>query len=715
MPGKARTPRLLITSGAPAFGGIFFFVALTVLACGDKERSEGSAGLNRLQHSASPYLQQHADNPVDWYEWGNEALQKAKDENKPILISIGYAACHWCHVMEEETFMDTAVARYMNENFVSIKIDREERPDIDQIYLDAAQLISGNSGWPLNAFALPDGRPFYAATYFPRENWLRLIQQVSHAYKNDHDNVIKQAVALTKGIKSNHAITFGDTSYVRNENSFKELFSNWKSNFDAEKGGLTGSPKFPLPVVWEFLLQYHYLTGEQHALELVMTTLDGILNGGLFDDLEGGFSRYAVDEDWVVPHFEKMLYDNGQLVSLFSHAYQVTNKVSYKNAVEKTLKFVEGSLLSPEGGFYSSLNADSEGEEGKYYVWRKSEIEDVLDDVSAPVFIAYYNISDSGNWEHGKNILYSKVSPDDFAAKRRMSLSDFNSQISNAKNTLLEKRRQRISPSLDNKILVSWNALMLQGYVDAYFAFGKPEYLETALRSGNFISKNFMQPKGRLLRSFKDGRAGIDAFLEDYALLSRAFIQLYQATFDILWLERAKELTEYTLANFSDKETDLFYYASIEADDLIMRRLETADNVMPSSNAVMAEVLFMLAEFYGNKEYHLRSEVMLDRIVPSFTTNGPYYARWASVMGMMTYKPYEVAVVGPDALEKSKMIQRLYLPTAIFMGGPEENLPLLQNKSVPNRTIIYVCRNRICKSPEEVPENAIRQMRAMHK
>ena len=691
---------------------IVFLVALTLQACSNKKENEGNSGLNRLQHSSSPYLQQHADNPVDWYEWGSDALQKAKNENKPILISIGYAACHWCHVMEEETFMDTAVARFMNENFVSIKIDREERPDIDQIYLDAAQLISGNSGWPLNAFALPDGKPFYAATYFPRENWMRLIQQVSKAYKSDHDNVVKQAEELTKGIEANHALTFGDTIHTHTESSFKTLFSNWKTSLDAEKGGLKGSPKFPLPVVWEFLLQYHYLTGDMEALEMVTTTLDGILKGGLFDELGGGFSRYAVDEDWTVPHFEKMLYDNGQLVSLLSHAYQVTNKKSYQDAVEHTLQFVESSLLSAEGGFYSSLNADSEGEEGKYYVWTKAEIQQILDDASADVFIEYYNISDSGNWEHGKNILYTKFNPQDFATKKNMTLSDFNTIMLNGKKLLLESRKRRIAPSLDNKILVSWNALMLQGYVDAYFAFGKSEYLQTAIRNGNFLAESFLQSNGRLTRSFKDGKTSIDAFLEDYALLSRAFIQLYQATFDVKWLEKAKKLTEYAVANFSDNKTGLFFYTPIEADELIMRRTETADNVMPSSNAVMAEVLFMLGEFYGNKEYQDRSEKMLNNVSPNFTSGGPYYARWASLLGLMTYKPYQVAVVGPHAISKSSVIQRSYLPTAIFMGGREENLPLLENKSVPNRTIIYVCRNRICKSPEEEPQNAIKQMRS---
>jgi uncharacterized protein len=680
--------------------------------CGDRD-GNANAGLNRLQSSGSPYLLEHADNPVNWYEWGDDALQKAKEENKPLIISIGYAACHWCHVMEEETFMDTAIARFMNENFVSIKIDREERPDIDQIYLDAAQLISGNSGWPLNAFALPDGKPFYAATYFPKENWMKLLEQVSSAYKKDHNNVVKQAEALTNGIKTNHTIGFPDTTLLHNENTYKAIVENWKPNFDFENGGLAGAPKFPLPVVWEFLLQYHYLTGEEESLKLVTTTLDGILQGGLYDVLAGGFARYAVDESWMVPHFEKMLYDNGQLVSLYSHAYQVTHNRTYKEAIEKTLDFVGSTMLSPEGGFYSSLNADSEGEEGKYYVWTKPEMENILDDVSENLLFNYYNISDSGNWENGKNILFSKVGSKDFAAKKGIALEKFDSVLSRAQNVLLQSRAERISPSLDDKILVSWNALMLQGYLDAYFALGESEYLNAALRNGNFLAKSLLRDDGRLLRNFKDGHASINAFLEDYAFLSRAFIHLYQATFDVGWLEKAKAMTDYVIAHFSDTETGLFFYTPAEAQDLIMRRIETADNVLPSSNAVLAEVLFFLGEYYSNNDYSVKSKSMMKKIAPAFTTGGPYYARWANLMGLMTYKPYEVAIVGTNALEKSKLMQSHYLPTTIYMGGHEENLPLLENKSVANRTIIYVCRDRICKSPEEIPERALRQMRIL--
>ena len=686
-----------------------FCLLLSFLGCVEKG-DDSSRLLNRLENSASPYLREHADNPVDWYEWGPEALKKAKDENKPLVISIGYAACHWCHVMEEETFMDTAVAKFMNDNFVSIKIDREERPDIDQIYLDAAQLISGNSGWPLNAFALPDGKPFYAATYFPKATWQKLIQQISNAYKSDHANVVKQAAALTNGLRSNNAVPFSDSVSLRSEQTLEDIFANWEKHFDQDLGGLAGSPKFPMPVVWEYALQYHYLTGDAKALDVVETTLDGILSGGIYDVLGGGFARYAVDDKWLVPHFEKMLYDNGQLVSLYSHAYQVTGNPGYAGAIEKTLQFIDDFMTSPEGGFYSSLNADSEGEEGKFYVWKKEEIDRTLDENVGDLFIEYYNVSDSGNWEKGKNILHSTMTTAEFALKKGLSKEELEGILDGAKMVLLKKRDERIPPSLDDKILTSWNALMLQGYIDAYSALNNPKYLRKALDNGDFLIQNLLQPDGRLSRTYKDGASSIDAFLEDYALLSRAFINLYQITFEVKWLEKARTMTEYAIAHFRDKETGLFYYTPADADDLILRRIETADNVIPSSNSVIADVLFLLGVYFGNDSYIEMSESMVSQILPMATTGGPYYANWARLAGLITYKPSEVAVMGEDALVRAREMQSNYIPTAIFMGGKMENLPLLKNKLVEKRTMIYVCRNKVCKSPEENAERALAQI-----
>jgi uncharacterized protein YyaL (SSP411 family) len=689
----------------------FLFPLLLLTDCGIRQSEENFSTPNRLEKSGSPYLREHADNPVDWHEWSTEALEKAKKENKPLIISIGYAACHWCHVMEEETFMDTAVARIMNENFVSIKIDREERPDIDQIYLDAAQMISGNSGWPLNAFAMPDGKPFYAGTYFPKQQWIALLEQVIDAYKNDHDNVTKQAQALTEGIRANQSLSFStDSVSIYNEKLYREIFKSWTSHFDYEFGGLSGAPKFPMPVIWEFLLQYHHLTGDKQALQIVTTTLDGILNGGVYDVLAGGFARYSVDDEWKVPHFEKMLYDNGQLVSLLAHAYQVTNNPVYSEAIVKTLDFIKNEMTSPEGGFYSSLNADSEREEGKFYVWTKGEIENILDSAAALLFIEYYNITDSGNWEAGKNILYRRTTKEDFAAERGMSAPVVTTILANAEKTLFGKRKTRIQPSLDDKILVSWNALMLKGYIDAYFALGDQRYLNAALENARFMDNNILQRDGRLSRNYKDGESHIDAFLEDYALLAKAFIHLYQATFDIQWLDKARSMTEYAIAHFRDQETGMFYFTSMDAQNLITRRIETADNVIPASNSVLAEVLFLLAEYYSMDRYAQMSNSMLNKVAALSTTGGPYYANWASLIGLVTYQPYEVAIVGRDALAKGKQMLSNYLPTALFMGGSEENLPLLENKGVNGRTIIYVCRNRVCKVPEEDVGRAMMQL-----
>src|SRR5688500_4662752 len=423
---------------------------------------KGTTALNRLASSDSPYLREHADNPVDWYEWGREALQKAKAENKPMIISIGYASCHWCHVMEEESFMDTAVARLMNENFVCIKIDREQRPDIDQIYLNAAQLISGHAGWPLNAFTLPDGRPFYAGTYFPKQQWLTLLQQVEDAYTNENPLVIKQAEAVTTAVQNHDLITNpSDSATQVDQKAYAAVFNHWSSGLDFDDGGLLGAPKFPLPANWEFLLQYHVLTGNQKALEVANTTLDRMARGGIYDHLEGGFFRYSTDSEWRVPHFEKMLYDNAQMVSLYAHAYRLTKAALYKKIAIETLAFVEKSMLASEGGFYSSLNADSEGEEGKYYVWAKEEVTSVLENKSAALVSDYYNITDSGNWEDKKNVLYASRSSHDFAKEHNLTFGEWDEMLAIARRDLLTSRNKRVRPSTDDKVLTSWNALML--------------------------------------------------------------------------------------------------------------------------------------------------------------------------------------------------------------------------------------------------------------
>lgn len=614
--------------------------------------------------------------------------------------------------MERESFMDTTVARFMNENFVSIKVDREERPDVDQIYINAAQLISGSAGWPLNAFALPDGKPFYAATYFPKDQWLKILNQIVKAYKEDTDNVLKQAEALTKGIQDYDLIT----PVVENQNkidkgNYKNIFASWQSQLDYESGGLAGAPKFPMPVVWEYVLQNHYLTGSEKSIEAVTTTLNAMSDGGLYDHLGGGFSRYSTDVDWKVPHFEKMLYDNGQLVSLYAHTYQQTKDSKYREVIEESLGFVKRELTSAEGGFYSSINADSEDEEGKFYVWTKTEIEKLLDKKTFNLFVDYYNITDSGNWEDQNNILYRNSANDDIVRKDSVTAAQIDEVLKRAKQILLKERDKRIHPSLDDKILTSWNALMLKGYVDAYLATGKPKYLEIALKNAGFLEKNMIRKEGQLWRSYKDGKASIDAFLDDYALLAKAYIHLYEATFDIHWLAQSHIIATYAILHFQNKQNGLFYYTSDESESLIARKMELNDNVIPSSNSIMADVLYRLGTYYDKDSYREMSKTMLNQVITDMIKNGPYFANWASLMGMIAYEPYEVAIMGKGAIEKAIQMQRNYLPNVMFMGGTEENLPLLENKYVKDEIIIYVCRNKVCKLPVKDVDKALNQLK----
>jgi uncharacterized protein YyaL (SSP411 family) len=656
--------------------------------------------LNQLADAKSPYLRQHADNPVNWHEWGPEALKKATEENKPLLISIGYAACHWCHVMEHESFMDSSVATLMNENFIPIKIDREERPDIDQIYMNAVQLISGNGGWPLNAFALPDGRPYYAGTYYPTDQWKEVLQQMSDVYHNQYQKVEQQAELLTQSIRTEDVITVaGDSTIVYNKERYKAIFINWQSMIDYKKGGYSRSPKFPLPVGWEFLLQYHYLTGDDQALQAVTTTLDAMAKGGIYDQVGGGFARYSTDAEWFAPHFEKMLYDNGQLVSLYAHAYKVTKNEAYAAVVRETLAFVEREMTSHEGGFYASLNADSEGEEGKFYVWTKEEIENTLDPETSKLIIAYYNITSSGNWEDDANILYRDKASNEFAQKSDLSVKEWKRTLTKAKAQLLSKRSERIRPSTDDKILTSWNALMMNGYIDAYLALGDKAYLQTAIANAKFLEQNMIMPDGSLLRNYKEGDANISAFLDDYALLADAYIQLYQATFDIHWLDLSKKLTNYAIDHFRNDDSGMFFYTSDLSENLIARKMEITDNVIPASNSIMAHVLYKLGLYYFESTYTSMTQTMLNHVQEDLSQGGPYYANWARLLGMIAYEPFEVAIMGTQASSLNLNMQKSYLPTAIYMGGTLENLPSLENKMIQGEGTIYVCKHRVCKLP----------------
>jgi len=582
---------------------------------------------NQLIHESSPYLLQHAHNPVNWYPWGPEALDKARNEQKPIIISIGYAACHWCHVMEHESFEDEDVATFMNEHFVSVKVDREERPDIDKVYLTAVQLLTDKGGWPLNCIALPDGRPIYGGTYFSQERWMDMLTQVSGFIELHPDKAEEQANFLTEGVRSNEMIykTADNTEFFLND--LEDIFSVWKNNIDFSQGGYGNAPKFPMPVSLQFLLHLNYLTKQKDALKAVIVTLNKMAEGGIYDQIGGGFSRYSTDDYWKVPHFEKMLYDNAQLVSLYSAAFLKTFNLDYKSVVTTTLQFIKRELTSPEGGFYSSLDADSEGEEGKFYTWTQNEFNTILGN-NAGLMIDYYHVTAKGNWETDKNILFRTGDYERILNKYIITQNELENRVQAANKLLLAERSHRIRPATDDKILTAWNALMLKAYVDAYRTFNQKEYLDSALRNAAFINSKLKSEDSGLYRSYKDGKASIHGFLDDYAFTIQAFISLYQATFNEKWLDEAQQLTHYVLDHFYDPDSGMFFYTSDLDPSLIARKMEISDNVISSSNSEMAKNLFILGRYFYDEEYVLTARKMLNN-VKSHAINGEiYYANW---------------------------------------------------------------------------------------
>ena len=656
-------------------------------------------------------MQEHADNPVDWHEWNDEALNIAKKENKPLLVSIGYASCHWCHVMEKESFMDTAVARIMNENFVCIKVDREERPDIDNIYMDACQLISGGGGWPLNAFALPDGKPFFVGTYYSKSGWISLLKDISKAFREKHDLVVKQADGLTKGI-ADEELSFGktDSLVMVSKSVYQNLFDSVYLKTDTVNGGLKGSPKFPMTAVTEFLLQHYYFTGNKKALTAALTTLDKMALGGIYDHLDGGFARYATDNEWRIPHFEKMLYDNAQLISLYAHAYQITKNDLYKTIITETISFVERNLSSPYGGYYSSLNADTEDGEGEFYTWKEPDFKKIAG--TDNLLAEYFNVSPTGNWNKGNNILFANYSPEEFAALKNQTPDQFISLLNKTKKVLLEERNKRKRPAADTKILTGWNAMMIKAYSDAYIATGTEDYLAKAIIIAKFLEKNLLGNDGSLRRNFKDGKTSINGFLDDYAWTAYAFIKLYSVSFDTNWVTLAKQITEHAIKNFYGKDAGLFYYTAANDSKLIVRKMEINDEAIPSSNSIMANLLYSLGVIYDDSSYNNISKRMLSSTLSQVELFPVYHAQWCSLAGLFSQGSYEVMVMGKDAIAKNKELQKKYLPDCVIMGETDkEDLPLLENKLTENKTLIYVCTNKVCKKPVENVSEALAQVK----
>ncbi|MBX2963483.1 MAG: thioredoxin domain-containing protein [Cyclobacteriaceae bacterium] len=667
---------------------------------------------NRLIHSTSPYLLQHAYNPVDWYEWNPEALTKAKTEDKLIIISIGYSSCHWCHVMERESFENNDLAALMNTYFVCIKVDREERPDIDQIYMDAVQSMGINGGWPLNVFLTPDQKPFYGGTYFPPKAWAQLLRNIHHAWQNRKSEINASADELTAAISANNLSRYLSADQEKQETTvaLNTIYRNLEANFDYVWGGLQKAPKFIMPSIWLWLLRHHQLSGDQQALKHFTLTLTKILQGGIYDQLGGGFARYSVDGEWFAPHFEKMLYDNAQLLSLYAEAYQVTKDDSYKVVVYETVAWLEREMAHAEGGYYAALDADSEGIEGKYYCWTTHELEKLTED-ERKFFCAYYGVTDSGNWEHGMNILYRTGNDEGFLNEQGIERQPWQEKLNRIKEKLLAVRSQRVRPGLDDKILTGWNAMTVIGLIDAYHAFSDDHFLTSAKKTIAFLKKELMNST-TCYRSFKEKRSATEGFLEDYAYLIKAFIKFYQADFNEEWLRQAEGLLEYTVTNFYDSTDGLFFYTSVKAEKLIARKKELFDNVIPSSNSVMAMNLYHLGIILDKQAWKSMAERMVDSLAELIQKEPNYMSNWAIAFTEIRTGLAEVVIVGNESMTYKNTLQKHYLPFALFMGTIQASeLPLLKGKQTPeNQTTLYVCRNNVCRQPVQDVPNALQQL-----
>ncbi|MFB0496814.1 uncharacterized protein YyaL (SSP411 family) [Mucilaginibacter sp. OAE612] len=669
--------------------------------------------MNRLANSTSPYLLQHANNPVNWYPWGKEALDKAKAENKLILVSIGYSACHWCHVMEHESFEDEAVAAVMNEYFVCIKVDREERPDVDQIYMSAVQLMSGRGGWPLNCICLPDQRPIYGGTYFRKNDWTSLLFNLADFYKQKPEEAEDYAVRLTEGIQKYESIEFVVAQAQYSKTDLQAIGNNWKRYFDKQEGGTGNAPKFPMPNNWQALMRYGYLMKDDEVAEQVKLTLHKMAFGGIYDHIGGGFARYSVDGRWHVPHFEKMLYDNAQLISLYAEAYIWHPDELYKQVVDEIITFSTRELMSPGYGFYSALDADSEGKEGKFYIFTKNEIEEILGD-DAGLFSIYYNITEDGNWEEEEsNVLFRKDSDEDLAAKLGLPVHELLAKIAASRQKVFDARGVRVRPGLDNKILASWNGLMLKGLTDAYRTFNKPEYLELALNNAGFILNNLLGQNGRLSRVYgaTSSQDKPVAFLDDYANIIDGLIALYEVTFNEHWLKEAKKLADTAIAHYYDEAKGIFFFTADDDEQLIARKSEIMDGVIPASNSVMARVLKKLGLLFDNESYIEVSAQLLRNVMPQLAKYGSAYSNWVMLLLDEVFGINEIAITGAGAETFRKEMENNYIPNKIMLGGNTGSLPLLQDKFGAS-TQIFICKDKTCGLPANNPADALNEVEA---
>ncbi len=677
---------------------------------------------NRLTNETSPYLLQHANNPVDWYVWGEEALQAAREQDKPIFLSIGYSACHWCHVMERESFEDEAIASLMNELFISIKVDREERPDLDAIYMEAVQAMTGQGGWPMSVFLTPEGRPFYGGSYFPPEDrygmpgFRRVLQSVAAAYRDRRDQVDEQAQSLLDSL--NRAAVMESQTSDLSTDILDESVDHLEQGFDEENGGFGGQPKFPQPMNLDFIQTQYLRTGLLDTLYMAERTLEQMALGGIYDQLGGGFHRYSVDAVWLVPHFEKMLYDNAQLLRTYLHAWLITPRPLYRQIAEQTIDYVLREMSSPEGGFYSAQDADSEGVEGKYFVWTTAEADELLDDQAALVFKRYYGMSERGNFE-GANILNVSCSTERIAQELEMEPADVESTLANARRILFETRQQRVAPARDDKILTEWNGLMIHALAECGVALGREDALAVAQKSASFILEHMSQPDGKLFRSYKDGRAHLNAYLEDYVSFIRALIALYEADFDLRWLGEASRLTKILFEQFHDTERGGFYQTGVDHEALVVRRKDYIDNAAPSGNSLAAESLLRLSALLGNEDYRKEAAQIVLTMKDLMARQPSGFGRLLMSADALLAPSREIAIIGDPDLDETQallqVIREQYLPhtvVALKKLNEESLLPVLENRSLVNgKPAAYVCENYTCQLPVTDPDDLIEKLR----
>jgi uncharacterized protein YyaL (SSP411 family) len=682
------------------------FVLLIVSSCKESAQntSEQHQHTNALINETSPYLLQHAHNPVDWRPWSQAALDEAKEKKKLVLVSIGYSSCHWCHVMEEETFENDSIAQIMNENFINIKVDREERPDIDQVYMTAVQLMQGNGGWPLNVITLPNGKPLYGGTYHTKDQWQQVLTEISKLYNEDPKKAEEYSDMVAEGVQEMNLITPSTDFELLDKALLTESLENWKPNWDTEWGGDKREEKFMLPVNLDFLLDYALLANDTETLKQVELTLDKMAMGGIYDHIAGGFYRYSTDSEWKVPHFEKMLYDNAQAISLYAKAYKVFRKPEYKNIILGTISFLEREMKNPEGAYYAALDAQSEGKEGKFYVWTATELKEILQD-DFELFSEYYAIQQENVWEEDNYVLSKSSDDNTFSGKHAITLSQLNTLKTKWHEKLLIARAKRVRPRTDDKILISWNALLVNGFVDAYTALGTTAYLDAATDILHTIrSKGYTN--GELGHSYKKDSKHIPAFLEDYSLLANAALNLYSASLDSDFLKLADVLTETAQEKFNDTDSGMYTYN--QGNELIAKIIKTDDGVIPSPNAVMAQNLLLLGHIKYDKTAQKKAKTMLTSMI-KFTSETPYsYAKWNSLLLQTTYPFYEVAIVGSEAKSLVKAMSNEYIPNILLVGSTiDSKLALFEARYSEDGTYIYVCRDNTCKLPVKTIAEAV--------